>query len=114
MTEEKIKTQPLAAAGFEDSRHIGNFSTTNIATNQALTQEAFATPDEIKEAKIELIRAEICATVGPMIATLNVVLGMTGIPDDVSLIYALRTARAYWRATSSCAAELVELRGAPQ
>jgi hypothetical protein len=69
---------------------------------------------EVMQARIELLREEIIATVSPLSATLEAALAMSAISDDAGLIYALRTAKAYWQCASANAAELVELRGAPR
>jgi hypothetical protein len=68
---------------------------------------------EVAQARIELLREEIVATVSPLIATLEAALAMSAIPDDAGLIYALRSAQAYWQCAAASAAELVEIRGAP-
>ena len=59
------------------------------------------------QAKIELIRDDLAATICPLQATLDCALAMCAARDDCGLVYSLRRARAYWQAISGSARELV-------
>jgi hypothetical protein len=61
----------------------------------------------VAQAKIELLVDDIGCNVGILIATLNVALAMRDAGDTTGLLYALRRAKAYWRAISASAADLV-------
>jgi hypothetical protein len=58
----------------------------------------------VAQAKIELLVDDIGCNVGILIATLNVALAMRDAGDTTGLLYALRRAKAYWRAISASAA----------
>jgi hypothetical protein len=58
----------------------------------------------VAQAKIELLVDDIACNVGILIATLNVALAMRDAGDTTGLLYALRRAKAYWRAISASAA----------
>jgi hypothetical protein len=99
MALETENPQPGAASGLSKPVVLGSIDGLDN------TQKA-----EVKQARTELLREEIVATVSPLIGTLEAALAMAAIPDDAGLLYALRTAKAYWRCASANAAELIEIR----
>ena len=96
MASETSSPARGGAAGLGNALSVG---TDSIAINPAVAQ-----------AKIELIRDEICACTGPLILQLNAALAMADAQNDAGLLYALRCARAYWRAISANARDLAQVR----
>jgi hypothetical protein len=61
----------------------------------------------VAQAKLELLDDDLGCNISAMIATLEAALAMRAADNRTGLIYGLRCSRAYWRAISLSAAELV-------
>jgi hypothetical protein len=96
MSSINDETPPLGAAGLGDDAFPGGNCTSKITPKAHVTQ-----------AKIELLFDDIGCNIGGFIATLNAAVAMRDAGDSVGVIYALRRGRAYWKAISLSAAELV-------
>ncbi len=84
-----------------DAAGLGNSSC--LAADSPKIAPSLATA----QAKIELIRDDLAATISPLQATLDYALAMYAAHDDCGLVYSLRRARAYWQAISGSARDLV-------
>ena len=95
-----------AAAGLPSGLSFSG-DTQDSAPNPRPTQDISRNPVAVREARLELLREDLTCNASAMIATLEAALAMRAADDDCGLIYSLRRARAYWRAISGSAAELI-------
>jgi hypothetical protein len=65
----------------------------------------------VEQAKINLLVDDIVDTTGWLVDQLNVLPAQRVAGDVTGMIYTLRRARAYWKAISGSAAELVSVEG---
>jgi hypothetical protein len=78
--------------------------TSHLASKEPILQ---APRDAIAQAKIGLVLDDVADNSGLMIGTLHCALAMRDAGDTVGLVYTLRRAKAYWRAISASAVDLV-------
>ncbi len=97
-------TKPPSAKGGP-----GNLSSIGVGDSTENASKA-----HVAQARIELIRDDIAATVSALQAALDCALAMHAAQDDCGLTYALRRAAAYWQSVSSSAKELAAIEGERQ
>lgn len=73
-------------------------------------QAATAVSGPVQAVCCDLLRDDLCANIGAMIATLNAALATRDAANDAGLLYGLRCARAYWKQIAESARQLNEAR----
>jgi hypothetical protein len=85
--------------------------TARPSSSEFQASDSVASPLALK-ARIEMLRENILATIGPMQAALDASLAMAAIPSDAGMLHGLRQARASWKSISADAAELAVVHAA--
>lgn len=87
--------------------HLGGAA--GFGTSSCLAADSFEIAPRLAtaQAKVDLIRDDLAATISPLQATLDCALTMCAARDDCGLGYTLRRAGDYWQFISGSARALV-------